>query len=362
MWGRRASTSVMPETMDGSEATVGSIVQAALDALRDDTEKTAAPMVLRFSDAGIRHAWQLAALRDEELKTIVCSTAGSASEGRGGGWNTGELMALRLAIAGRGPAQLPTSPAGAPQRTSDAQSESVLHQLLSFPASSAKGGIRAFAKGSRKGGLWGFMAPLLAMPARQAKDALMVLSAHTSNSAAILAFVMWQFRVSDSEVATSYGALSQIMNFVIALGVLVNLFALASSSALVSFLGLVPGEILEAHVSALEAAAQYACFATEIAAAGQYLIVAVVVLSAWHSLMLWYAVALTAVLALIWAKTTPLDSLLVSGLHPIGLLHAPRAFVSSLGVSVNDALLDRAKAHAQTLLALAARARTTAES
>ena len=41
--------------------------------------------------------------------------------------------------------------------------------------------------------------------------------------------------------------------------------------------------------------------------------------------------------------------------------HAPRAFVSSLGVSVNDALLDRAKAHAQTLLALAARARTTAE-
>ena len=73
------------------------------------------------------------------------------------------------------------------------------------------------------------------------------------------------------------------------------------------------------------------------------------------------AVALTAVLVLIWAKTTPLDSLLMSGLHPIGLLHGHPAFASSLGVSVNDALLDRAKAHAQTLLALAARARTTAE-
>eukprot|EP00937_MAST-01D_sp_MAST-1D-sp2_P001569 g1569.t1 len=348
MRGARRRSSVEPEaeaTPRANHLTAESIVHAALASL-EGTAQQAAKLVALLAQHGIAHAWQLAALRDAELAELVVD---------GAGWNMGELMALRVALV-RAPPLLPAACAAAAD--SDAPGPvPVLRRLLSMPDSASKPHMRAFSKGARTHNLMGFCAPLLAMPARQARASVLFVAEHTSNSSAVLAFVLWQFRVADDKAATaSYASLPQITNFVIALGVLMLLFGYVTASSLTFFLGMVPGEILEAHESSREAAVRYMCMAVQLMAVGQYSLVAGVTLHAWGTLHMWYAVALTTVLALIWVKTAPMDKLMLTCLHPIGIMHAPGSLNATMDISLSSTVVNKAKAHRDTLHALAASA------
>ena len=230
MQNRVAALLQEPETKPpaATKATAESIVHEALDSLQGATKPEAASLVTVLTERGIDCAWQLLALRDAELAELVIDRAG---------WKLGELLALRVALA-RVAAKPPQ--AASPLRSSvdnASQPTPLLDQLLTLPASASKPDLRAFSKGGRTAGLLGDFVAILAMPASRARASLLLLAEHTSQTSAVLAFVLWQFRVA-GERAASYGALSQITNFVITLGVLLLMFALVMCSSLMFFLGI----------------------------------------------------------------------------------------------------------------------------
>ena len=138
----------------------------------------------------------------------------------------------------------------------------------------------------------------------------------------------------------------------ITLGVLLLMFALVMCSSLMFFLGMVPSEILEAHVSAREAAVRYMCMGQTFHILGQYFIVAAIIFHAWASLKMWYAAAVTGALVLIWVATAPADKMMLTSLHPIGILHAPKSLLWSMDIAINGSVVRTAQAHRDTLLAM----------
>ena len=82
--------------------------------------------------------------------------------------------------------------------------------------------------------------------------------------------------------------------------------------------------------------------------------VAGVTLHAWGTLPTWYAAAVSATLVVVWCLTAPLDKLMLTCLHPIGVCHAPKSLLASMDITVNDAVVANAKVHRDALLALVA--------
>ena len=73
-----------------SALSASAVIDLALAPLPGPSQPQAARLADVLGPRGIAHAWQLAALRDSELAELVIDNAG---------WNLGELMALRVALA-----------------------------------------------------------------------------------------------------------------------------------------------------------------------------------------------------------------------------------------------------------------------
>merc|ERR1711871_937614 len=90
-----------------SSLAVSSVIDVALVSLPSTPRQQATRLLEVLAQRGIAKAWQLAALRDSELAELAIDAAG---------WNLGELMALRVALA-----QIPVvPPMPLPDATGDA--------------------------------------------------------------------------------------------------------------------------------------------------------------------------------------------------------------------------------------------------
>ena len=170
--------SVAPAEAAPRHASATSVIELALASVPGASQQQATRLADVLGQRGIAHAWQLAALRDRELAELVIDTAG---------WNLGELMALRVMLA-----QIPAVP---PMPLPGVAENTKLRRLLQLPESASRHHVRAFSKTSRTCNFMGFCAPMLAMPAGEARTSLILTAQHTSNATAILAFVLWQFAV-----------------------------------------------------------------------------------------------------------------------------------------------------------------------
>ena len=323
----RRPSQVQPEPRvrggESSSSTAEAVVVAALALLPSGSSRQkAAPLVALLGERGIVCGWQLARLTMAELSELATDRAG---------WTMGEMLALREAVA-RESLHASGTRGSLP---------AMLEGLLQVPASDSKADLRTFA--SARLGLAGMFGAVHCMPPDEAKASMLQVAEVFGNMAAILAFVLWQMRVAHDAGTASYSDIAPAHNFIISLGVVFCLMTYLMSIMFFCFTSSVPAERFQRDSEFVMESARYLQNVVILGFPGQFLAMAAVLTEAWHGQKQWYAVALTAVLFLLWGLQSPKDIRFCSRPHALLALHAPQWFRSMIGISINADMVEAAK-------------------
>ena len=156
-------------------------------------------------------------------------------------------------------------------------------------------------------------------------------------------------RVGYEKADASYDNIAAVHNFVISLGMLFCIFTFSSCMMFLCFTTSAPAERFRCDPAFLDECARYLQWAITINFPGQFCAFAALLTEAWHAQKQWYAVALTALLFLLWGFQGPKDLRFASRAHALGVLHCPRYFHAMLGLSIDKKMVDGAKRQSDLL-------------
>jgi hypothetical protein len=331
-----------------SDVTAADVVVAALALLNGDTQQTAEPLVELLEQHGIAWAWQLRRLTAGELSALAIDEAG---------WNMGELLALREAIAAaRSPCGTQvddTVTTDGPELTS---LPPFLRSALFLPKSVSKVDLREFR--GHKIGISALLGWLQAMPADEAKAVLQTSGEFMANICAIMLFAVWQMRSSEAATAAdgaSYADLAQIQNFCVSLSAMMLFLGLGGHMTTSSNANLRPAAGIWTDDEFLQRYAKHWAYSMTLYILGSTLLCACIVMDAWISLKFGYACAVSSLFVMMFLHMSSLDGPLFRAAIPLGLFHAPAWVRSMFGAQLDEKLLHAAKQQHATALELRAR-------